>query len=251
MNEFKNIANRYVESIRYEKVVEISEVEIAQTTIYRIISKITPPPRLSFIAGDCIHNLRSILDNMVFRIGFVAKCSQAILDGIHFPVCKEPEHFPSEKGKLKGIPIPAIDLIESFQQYNPYKGQTDSSHPLRILHDMWNIDKHRSPAIILSYQAGTAIQSKKPHLAINYERGRIKTSDVGFITLHSGIIGTNKEFIFATHPLGETKDFRIEPLFNICFDQEGPAGREPAPWLLSEMHLFVNHVLPLFKPFLR
>ena len=114
------------------------------------------PPRLGFLAGDCINNIRSPLDNLVSalpgaapdRAAFVILPTDPALD-------PKPTTFAQKAWRLKGIPQAAIDLIESLQ---PYKGTKDASgvnipigELLLWLDRLWNMDKHRLPTVTTSF----------------------------------------------------------------------------------------------------
>lgn len=98
------------------------------------------------IAGDVVHNLRSALDYLAQQLVFVgmecapvAPLSPAELRQIKFPIAETPEKYESEKARKTKRMLP--EAIEAIDRLKPYKGGNDA---LWRLHELDNIDKHRS-----------------------------------------------------------------------------------------------------------
>ncbi len=102
------------------------------------------PLRLSVIAGEVVHQLRSSLDHLIWQL-VVANGSHEPSRLLEFPVVRDSTNYASAAGqKLKGVRADAAELIESLQPYRPYEeGASIQDHPLLILHDLNIIDKHR------------------------------------------------------------------------------------------------------------
>jgi len=109
------------------------------------------PLRLSVIFGEIIHNLRSALDHLVCRLvegyGGAAKhhhsfpIHTAEVDFIRDVLCRDKKRRPPSP--LKGIPV-GSDVWALIEGAQPYKrGNAAKDHPLYILNDFWNGDKHR------------------------------------------------------------------------------------------------------------
>ncbi len=118
----------------------------------RVVFKVEPPLlKWGIIVGDCIQNLRSSLDHMVFAISHSRDPNEFKDDRTtEFPICDSPEAFNRSRRRnwpphheIRGLPREAQTIIEQFQ---PYQGgqKSLSNHPLWILREMSNIDKHRS-----------------------------------------------------------------------------------------------------------
>lgn len=98
------------------------------------------PEEVPTIVGDCLNNLRSSLDYLVWQIvdtNQIAKPSKSN----SFPICKTKKAYKDQlKAKrLRGVPQKAIDQIELLQ---PYKN--DRNYLLNILNELCNKDKHRN-----------------------------------------------------------------------------------------------------------
>lgn len=101
-----------------------------------------PPVMLSVIVGDCLYNLRSALDHLVWQLVESNPPNRGIARN-QYPICRDRLSFDREiKGhRLDGVPASAKDVIEHLQPYN--EGHDYSSHPLWLLDQLINIDKHR------------------------------------------------------------------------------------------------------------
>jgi hypothetical protein len=112
-----------------------------------------PPLLWSVMCGNIVHNLRSALDHLVWQM-VLANGIQAPKTGSRgnaFPIKVTPpgkgETFASiyaKNGKLAGVHPDHIALIEEFQPYKviPH-GASANEHPLALLDELWQIDKHR------------------------------------------------------------------------------------------------------------
>lgn len=111
-----------------------------------------PPIRISAIAGDCIHNMRSALDNLV--CGLARKQNPSIN-------CKSAKFFftenePDWNGKSKilldlGIPEKAVEIMGNIQPWC----DTITPQPLLILKELSNLDKHEACALTIGYSRQT------------------------------------------------------------------------------------------------
>jgi hypothetical protein len=200
-----------------------------------------PPLGLSLIAGDCIHNLRSILDNLIWQLGILSGCSKTKLNNLAFPTCD----FGAWKKKFNYLPQSAVDLIGSLQTDQPYKGRNDpDSHPLRILNRLWNDDKHKVPVLMLTAHRSTAIIPRGAGQIVQLPDGKRRRQFIftGHITMHSGgRLEDGKEIATITFPVGEPEpQFNIVFSFDIAFDEGGAAKGQFASKCLRNLHDFVR-----------
>jgi hypothetical protein len=107
-----------------------------------------PPIRLSVLVGDCIHNMRSALDNLV--CGLVrTKDPSCECEDTDFPICTSETAWDKKvkRGSLTGVPPDAVEIIREVQPWrNP--GQPN---PLVWLQNLNNRDKHRGCNFTLAY----------------------------------------------------------------------------------------------------
>lgn len=106
-----------------------------------------PDPRMHTLIGEFLHNLRSALDHLAWRL--VEKGGGVPNEHTSFPILKVAP-TANKKGitppptVIGGVSQKAMAVIECAQ---PYKwGARFAEHPLWLLHELWNIDKHRHVA---------------------------------------------------------------------------------------------------------
>ncbi|HEU4713891.1 MAG TPA: hypothetical protein VFS76_20155 [Pyrinomonadaceae bacterium] len=105
-----------------------------------------PPLSLSCAISDCIQNLRTALDYLVYELALPA--GEPPIHNL-FPICNTPQVYErqvEQRDRLHNVPDKARAIIESLQPYNA-RGGKRFSHPLYILNKLINADKYRLPAL--------------------------------------------------------------------------------------------------------
>jgi hypothetical protein len=100
-----------------------------------------PPLRHGVILGDCLHNLRSCLDHIMWQV--------ALLDGgtpddsTQFPIAsKSEEQFEGMANRrIPGLSPNHRAMVKAAQPYRA--GDRAHLHPLHVLGTLSNIDKHQ------------------------------------------------------------------------------------------------------------
>lgn len=134
--------------------VDIEEDDRGRT-VYRLHVETPPPPRLSAVAGDILHNLRAGLDHLAYALVEANGGSP----GRHteFPIARNAADFSSLlNGRLKGASRRAKALTKRFK---PYQGGTEGFWEL---HQLDIRDKHRllitlvasNQAVVLDFAEG-------------------------------------------------------------------------------------------------
>lgn len=110
-------------------VIKVSEIDDAD-------------PSIQCSLGDSLFNLRSFLDHLYCRIAKKYCCPNNIdVDWMSFPIKKEKsrfEHWVHHDRHAKQISTDILEIIENVQPYH------EAGSPIGKLHDLNNIDKHRS-----------------------------------------------------------------------------------------------------------
>jgi hypothetical protein len=111
----------------------------ARETILRVVGP-DPPLRFSVVAGEVIHQLRSSLDHLLWQL--VLANDNAPSHFHQFPISDSPQEYKTarDRKRIKGVSNTAAVLIESCQ---PYHGTDFRMHPLHILREMDDANKHR------------------------------------------------------------------------------------------------------------
>lgn len=108
-----------------------------------------PPLRLGVILGDIVHNLASALDQLVARA--VEASGEKVRRHHGFPICRTPAQYEkASERQLAGIPA-GSRFREIVAETQPFGAGDPSGHPLYVLNDLWNADKHRTVAPRLIY----------------------------------------------------------------------------------------------------
>lgn len=99
-----------------------------------------PPATWSVVIGDCVHNLRTALDYLVWQL---VKANDGTLTyREEFPVfTNSRDYAQNTSSKIGGVSDLAAERIESLQ---PYSGRNDWRQDLVTLHDLDRFDKHRA-----------------------------------------------------------------------------------------------------------
>jgi len=96
--------------------------------------------KLGLIVGDCLQNLRSSLDYLVWELVLASKNEPTKQN--MFPICVTSDSFQAAlRGhRIEGVSSEAAALIDAFQ---PYHEGEPNAHSLAILDELANINKHR------------------------------------------------------------------------------------------------------------
>jgi hypothetical protein len=102
-----------------------------------------PPLRFGVILGDCVHNLRSALDHLICQLTLLDGGSMADCEKTQYPIAsKSEEQFEG----MADYRIPRLSRHHRamVKQTQPYRaGDRAFAHPLSILAELSNADKHR------------------------------------------------------------------------------------------------------------
>jgi hypothetical protein len=154
------------------------------------------PASLSTIAGDCVHNFRSVLDHLAMALA-IDNGADPYDSTISFPVCDTIDRFHGQpvRGVRPAVPprgtggyaIRALRpaeqaFIEGLQPYNGKRGSSD----LAELQHLDNRDKHRlileprletlvtfapPPGVTYDYAAGLTLEDGAYFATVTYEPG--------------------------------------------------------------------------------
>jgi hypothetical protein len=108
----------------------------------------SPPLHFGVIVGDFLHNLRCVLDHLVWQL--VELNGHKPAEHSQFPIFDTPEAYRAKAGRyLRGVAADHRALIETFQPY--HRDSDPTHHNLAVLRDLSNIDKHRfvHPTVIV------------------------------------------------------------------------------------------------------
>ena len=131
----------------YETVSEPDPERSGLVHCERYVARIAGPelPDVSALLGDCLHNFRCVLDHMIWFASVVNSGSPPPgPKRISFPVSDRRESY-KDKG-LHAVPPEIKEYVETLQPY--HAGKDARSHPLWVVSELDNVDKHRQLHVI-------------------------------------------------------------------------------------------------------
>lgn len=205
------------------------------------LKQIGEPPldEWAVLLGDVLHNLRSCLDHLAYQLALVHEPEKPPPSGTEFPIFIEREKFRSEdrgggRYKIRGLNPDVIDAIEALQPYG------SAQHPLWVLQQMSNADKHRLGITYRAEIAHPLVEGPYWHdVSVLSERWQHPPYEDG------DVIAT-----YGTRPTGSDPraDVYFKPTLSVLVD-EG-IGRPPRALFLvmSELPGAVEQILDLLGP---
>jgi hypothetical protein len=157
LQRFENEVKQWIDREPY-RIVPESQPEQRQT-IFRVEILRSPPPELSLLIGDCLHNLRSALDNLAYDLARAYQgdpLSHSVAKASQFPIFKSKDQFLSRgMTQIRGVAPAAQKIIEEVQPYQ--RGDEYTYDRLWWLRELSNNDKHRLLQPTLLYPTGVGM----------------------------------------------------------------------------------------------
>lgn len=102
-----------------------------------------PPLRFGVILGDCVHNLRSALDHLACQVTMLEGGTMDDCARTQFPIIDESE-TKFEAMADRQIPLLSKKHRALVKRAQPYRAGDEAwRHPLAVLRELSNADKHR------------------------------------------------------------------------------------------------------------
>lgn len=234
----------YIESKPYQIVREPDRdpptLDPPTMVTIRLKQWTAPTARWSVIIGDIVHNLRSAIDHLAWQL---VKANNGT------PRTEQPRtQFPilldrlTERGNVRAIEIAggispaATALVEALQPYNRVDDPT--MHPLAILNELSNRDKHRQLNFFMPWIAVAETVTTTGLEALLGMPPQI----------HPGPFFNNSVVAEFPYPLGMNVDVKVSPLVTLPITWEGDQSGQMVD-LLAYLVEFVREVV--IEPFAR
>ena len=196
--------------------------------------------KLSIIAGEVLHQLRSALDHTIARILMKIHAANPDLDSIlersEFPIHTKLVSYQSyDWTKIPGISRETRDAIRDHQPCNRTDGLPPEDHPLAVLASLNNIDKHRFVIHIVNPARVTRIDFGPQFQATSFE---ITQAVVGSSNVEAPLvegIATNRIVDMEVHATSE-----------IAFKKVGTRKGEPVIPTLENLANSVRDIVDGF-----
>lgn len=206
--------------------------EPANAYSFTFQAKYPVPARIPLLLGDVLQNLRSTLDYLVWELAIAAKNVPTKKN--QFPICFKPKSFEDavcKSGRLDGVDVHAIHIIEGLQPYHLLPVGLEHSFTA-VLDELVNINKHRT--IITTVLATTAI-----------ENFQVVSTPEGLYAYGTPIADTTPRRMVI--PLGEQPNAQIGAFMQI--DEGYVKGAEISSALNALFRTTTENILPLFEEF--
>lgn len=186
-----------------------------------------PPERLALVIGDYLHNARAALDYLAWQLVLASGITPN--GRTKFPISKDPRLKKKRRSGVvvePGVSAPILAVVESLQ---PYHAPDPALHPLWLINELSNIDKHRTLHPIVAWVRGA-------------ER---------FDVLSPGDDTPRPTFIFPNRPLQGDVEMHAEQALRIMLAEPPRLRGRPVVGLLGETLKFLREdACARLKPFL-
>ena len=197
-----------------------SNVDGSHHSLFVELKERPPLDKLSLLTGDCIHNLRSALDNLVYAVAIKVSGSNPPpnSDTLQFPIADTREAFTKQAWRLG--PIKEPELVARFKRAQPYNRPHPQLPPLlRLLADFNNADKHRLLNVVIDN-----VQQGEFSITLPDDRSVILMPSFSY---NPGPIKSGTEFAsFTMNPPNPGVNYKYKATFVISIAHSaGPSGR--------------------------
>ena len=195
-----------------------------------------PSDRWSLIAGDCIHNLRSALDHLVYALAIrdSGKNPPPNEGNLQFPIVTKPEKWPDSRDRrlspLNPTSQAKIERVQPYNRKHKYLGPL-----LALLGQLDIADKHRLLTVTSWHTVGgdVRMQCDDPPPSVYRRKTPIQS-------------GTEDIMFFETTDSNVSYDY--DPEFDITISHsQGPSGEHVSSlkYILESLVVEVKDVVNL------
>jgi hypothetical protein len=216
--------------------------------VFRVFGDSSIPLRLSVLAGEVVHHLRSSLDHVIYAL--VVKNHHKPNNFHQFPICETPRQFKDacKRGQIDGVSFTAKKLIEEVQ---PYTSPTPDDTILNVVAQLDNADKHRLLVLIQSaaYIGKRLTFGADPNIAVPADRNGPPPAIVGVSLPGPQAVTPEGSVVFSIQLAGPAPEFTVkgEVIPVVAIEK---CGRSKNASLVSMLELFekgVTHTVESFS----
>jgi hypothetical protein len=213
--------------------------------VWRVDVSRSPDPGWAINVSEAIHHLHTILDHIAWLVA--SAHSGTPPDGTGFPVYGSRRsfrnHWTRNSGyfQVRGMPSHAQAIIEDVQPY--HRGNGYQGHPLWVLRDLANTDKHQA-LVTVGSAAG------RGNVTVTQEGGHVPVKQVKFINgpfEHGDVVA--RWPLPQAGPKGMKIELNVKFAFHVALPQAGPAGGRELMHLLVDLRNEVNNIVRRLTPF--
>ena len=186
--------------------------------------------------GDCVHNLRSSLDHLVWAATLARVTTPANPQRVMFPICDDERQWtdeaPGSVGQL------STDLQAAIEEVQPFKRPASLAvNPLRLVSRMDNEDKRGllQPLLSAEHTVGAVVPGQQFELTANLDVPLVDGSAVAQLILDQPDVDVQIDWILAVAPMLEHEPYeghtfaRVDVLLRRCIDDIRTIARDLIP----------------------
>ena len=151
MDSVKRQIHAWMDRNPYRGVQQTNPEHTRHSFVFKVIHA-PDIERWSLVTGDAFHNLRCVLDHLVYAVAVneldPARLTDKVAKGLAFPICDGPSDFKSKYWRIEPLSQPVKATVEALQPYNRRHPQLPPL--LAILRDFDDLDKHRTLQLAMS-----------------------------------------------------------------------------------------------------
>jgi hypothetical protein len=185
------------------------------------------------MCGDCVHNLRSALDSLIYGIaihetGVNPPADEKVLQ---FPIVSSPDKLAGQKYRIASL-SPAVQFaIEKYQPYNVPHPEFPPA--LELLSALNNQDKHRMLNVVAA----------APHRASVEVVHRSSDLRISSITAFQTIVSNKTKIVsFTVEPATPNLEYKCEAVFPICIVHTPGPSKSPFSELANVLNTLIDEV---------
>jgi hypothetical protein len=256
LETFQQEANTWIESEPYGIVDEAdpdpSPEQLSHVgghhRLFRVSRVDVVTDRLNLLIGDCVHNLRSTLDHIVFALARTntPNLTHKQVIGSEFPVFGDKIMTgKQETAKIGCLSPGAQAAIKGLQPYQ--RGTLYQTHPLWQIHDLDRIDKHRHLTLCVSVPRRGNPGDEDYY--VGFKHPGLENWNVQDLPVFISAAGEMKvDAVFARYsaiPIDSHREVKLNPVLplNVAFAKGGPADGETVTIVLQALCDFVGNVV--------
>ncbi len=180
--------DHFTASRPYE-VVHEDDANTGEQLLYAVPVQ-RPDPALGLVLGDLVHDLSAALDHAIYGLSVThaeRPLSERARRSLGYPIHLDGHEFERQgRPKLRFLPAQLQAVIVADQ---PFQGPTDTArlnHPLEVLRELWNADKHRSLLLVTAQPELIGVGMRRddqphrltaPHVALGTVVSRLLPAD--------------------------------------------------------------------------
>jgi hypothetical protein len=195
---------------------------------------VTPPPldRWALMSGDCVHNLRSALDSLLYGIAIHETGLNPPKDEarLQFSITSSPEKFEEQKNRIRTLSAAVQTEIEKAQPYqNPHP---EFPPVLELLGFLDNIDKHRTLHVVAAV----------PHAASISDIVSTGDATITVSVYRTIITGKTEILSFTIEPPNPDLAYKYEATITICVAHSPGPSKSPFSQLAAVLASLIEVV---------